>query len=140
MVSDVTGLTGNKRVTVTQQAKGYAGLSGDFRLSFKGAKTGLIDHSWTAAQLKDALQAIDTIPVGALTVTTEAGLAPEKMWRVTFSQLVGDVEDLVCHPHHMHLRGNGADLVVHTDGTETSFERRGRLWDGWALGWERLRR
>lgn len=109
-----------------EELKGYASLSGTFRLSFGGSKTDLIPYSASASELKSALESIDSIPVGGLTVSgPEASLSHEKMWRVTFTNPGGDVEAMVSPPYHMHLRGNGAGLAVYTDGTETSFERRG---------------
>ena len=126
MVPDNSGLRGNKRVTVAEELKGYAGLSGTFRLSFAGSQTDLIPYSASATELKGALEGLDSIPVGGIAVSgPEASLTHERMWRVTFTSPGGDVEAMVSPPYHMHLRGNGASLVVHTDGTESAFERRG---------------
>jgi hypothetical protein len=61
MTTDVTLLTGNRRADVTTHAPGVAGLTGTFRLSYKGVTTADINYNDDAATMTTKLTSLSTI-------------------------------------------------------------------------------
>lgn len=110
LAANVAGLTGNRRVGVTEAVRGAAGLSGSFRLSFRGFTTVDVGYNASALELQQALQQLDPIPYSrGVTVRRVPGLPYEAMWAVTFSaaEVGGNVERLNCFGYDDRLQGNG---------------------------------
>jgi len=62
LTADVKGLNGNRRVGITEAVRGQAGLSGSFRLTFRGFTTVDIGYNASAAEVQAALRQLDPIP------------------------------------------------------------------------------
>jgi hypothetical protein len=132
LVPDVHGLYtsdsyGNRRVSVTEEVQGQAGLSGSFKLTFRGYTTVDISHNATSQEVLSALRQLDPIPYNnGVSVSRVPNVGYERMWRVTFeaSEVGGNVESMLCYDHDMRLYGNGASLEIYSDGTESSYQRR----------------
>jgi len=125
LIADLTALTGNKIVTITQFTQGKADAAGTFKLSFGGgALSDAISVSATAAQFKAALDASNVLPASGYTVV-RSGPATGNLytWTVTLTDttLQGDVPfALEVDPVSLAVTGNGAAVVVCTDGNAVS--------------------
>jgi len=124
----INGLNGNRRITVKEVIKGQAGLSGSFKLSFRGYTTVDISYNASSTEVYNALRQLDPIPYTNGVEVSRVPLANhENMWRITFiaNEVGGNVESMQCYDHDMRLYGNGASLEIYSDASETSYERRG---------------
>jgi hypothetical protein len=81
---DPSGLDGHRRVSVHEAVQGQAGLSGSFRLTFRGFTTRDVSYNATAADLEAALEQLDPIPYHGGVQVTKVHVGFESMWRVTF--------------------------------------------------------
>jgi hypothetical protein len=122
-------LQGLRRIDITETTSGDAGIGGYFRLSFRGSVTEDIAGTSSASDVAAALSALDTIPTGGVTVelVSSASLSSvhDMQWRVTFSHvdLGGDVEDIRVENYFNRLTGSDVNIVVLTNGLESSSER-----------------
>jgi len=110
LTADVKGLSGNRRVGVSEVVRGSAGLSGSFRLTFRGFTTVDLSYNASASEMQTALQQLDPIPFAdGVQVSRVPGLPYEAMWAVTFTspEVGGNVESLNCFDYDDRLEGNG---------------------------------
>jgi hypothetical protein len=124
MTTDVTLLTGNRRADVTTHAPGVAGLTGTFRLSYKGVTTADINYNDDAATMTTKLTSLSTIGAGGVAVVSAANTVGAtkgtRAWKITFAlALGGDVETIKVDPLNMKLQGNGADVKAYANGDPT---------------------
>ena len=122
-------LQGLRRVDITESVQGDAGAGGFFRISFRGSTTEDLSATSTDAQLLAALENLDTIPDGGVTVdvvdSSTLSSVHDKQWRITFSHvdLGGDVEDIVVENFFNRLTGTNVNINVWTNGLESLTER-----------------
>jgi hypothetical protein len=115
-------LEGLRRISVASLADGDAPPSGTFRLSYEGASTADISVGASFTAMKDALEALDTIPTNCLTVNKEVGPAFE-VWSIQFDCLAGDVPSLQEVSGFNRLLGSEVELRMHVKGSEDPIAR-----------------
>lgn len=105
-----------------------SGLAGSFSLEFKGAETSLINYNATSAQMKSALEDLETI--GNVDVSRHSQSAPNGYeWAVTFGIYgskctevyftnLGDQPALVAHKSS--INGSAAKIGVYAGSTSRS--------------------
>ena len=115
---------------MTEDTQGNAPLGGSFRLTFRGATTTDIGAADGVSVVEAALEALDTIEDGGVTVsdvTSEMSTsATERLLAVTFTGtgVGGNVEAMSVGALDNELTGNSPSIEIYTDGTETATERR----------------
>ena len=96
LLTAATGaLAGARLVTAAVAVPGVAPLSGTFRLTYAGATTADLVYSATAQQVEDALNDLDTIGAGGVTVT-DAEVLAAIAWAFTHLKLVVEPGGAVC--------------------------------------------
>lgn len=83
---------------------------GSFKLTFDGKQTAAIAEAATAAQVQTALEALENIDAGDVTVTGEAG-GP---WNITFGGQYVDTDVPQITADGAELTGEGAEVTVTT--------------------------
>lgn len=106
LIGDNVLLLGLRRIDITESIKGIAGMSGSFRLRYRGLDTGSILYSSSASVVESELNMLATIGTGGVTVTSAVGLVSEYAWYVSFIGLntAGNVEPLqVIYLNYAHV-------------------------------------
>lgn len=134
MSAETNSLEGARRVNITTTVDGDAPLGGNFRLSFRGSITDLIDASLSpndlASAVEEALVSLETIQRDGVSVSVFNLLSggAEKILSIEFvgNGVGGDVEEIVVIEEHKKVRGTLADVYIISDG-ESYASRNGDL-------------
>jgi len=124
LTAETSGLDGARHVVTSTEVDGDAPLSGDLKLSFRGAVTESIDVSLDstdlANEIESALEALDTIQQGGILVAAVdlAQGGKEEIFSIEFqgSGLGGNIEALEVVPEYLQIIGSSADAFVLSDG------------------------
>jgi hypothetical protein len=125
MTASKNNLLGLRYIEVTETTKGQAPIGGTYRLSFLGAVTADIDPT-SVSSLQTALNNLDTIPTGVVTVTADTTISGSKsyMYRITDSSaLYGDVVALQVVDSFNLLTGTDVGATVFKGGLESLAQR-----------------